>query len=401
MLKTAPAGLKKLEDGLGTAGSGSARAAVRPRRGRGGRAAARVGLRARHLPARLSSTPAWPPPGRARPRSPAASALRSRARRSSRRAPGSSRAARPTRWRARSRSPAGSARPSSKVKPGVPVVKGDGRRRRGERGVGEQRGRVREDDGRADQRLRRRSSRRCRRGPTIRPTRPRSRHSRRRAAARRRRRRRSARPRASSAGRRRSRRRSPTRSRSCRPASSSSTAARQALSSGIAKLNAGAGQLQAGQGDLVAGIGQLDTGGGVADRRAGKAHCRGRAARERPEQAVERQRRARVRARRGTGQDRPAHQRPRRDAGRRREVPRRAAVAEGHRAAAGLRRPGCSTPATSSSRRSPGPQPADRNQAASVVNLKGGGTAGMIMVVPKQSATTPVDPRARRASWSP
>ena len=30
----------------------------------------------------------------------------------------------------------------------------------------------------------------------------------------------------------------------------------------------------------------------------------------------------------------------------------------------------------------------DRNQAASVVNLKGGGTAGMIMVVPKQSATS-------------
>ena len=36
-----------------------------------------------------------------------------------------------------------------------------------------------------------------------------------------------------------------------------------------------------------------------------------------------------------------------------------------------------------------GSKPGDRNQAASVVNLKGGGTAGQIMVVPVKSATTP------------
>ena len=36
-----------------------------------------------------------------------------------------------------------------------------------------------------------------------------------------------------------------------------------------------------------------------------------------------------------------------------------------------------------------GSKPGDRNQAAAVVNLKGGGTAGQIMVVPVKSATTP------------
>ena len=110
----------------------------------------------------------------------------------------------------------------------------------------------------------------------------------------------------------------------------------QALSSGIAQLNAGAGQLQAGEGDLVAGIGRLNTGGGALTGGLDKLTAGAGQLEERTQPAVERQRGARLRARCGTGQDRPAHQRPRRDAGRRREVPRRAAVAEGHREATGL-----------------------------------------------------------------
>jgi len=161
----------------------------------------------------------------------------------------------------------------------------------------------------------------------------------------------------------------------------------QALSSGIGKLNAGAGKLQSGQGDLVAGIGQLNSGGGALTTGLQKLTT-------------------------GAGQL---------ESGLNQLSSGNSQLASGLGAAPGkidplisgldkmqtavakfrgqlpspkdIERLQASSPGLFSSgyfvlAAVSGAPASSRDQAASVVNLKGGGTAGQIMVVPKQSATT-------------
>ena len=163
----------------------------------------------------------------------------------------------------------------------------------------------------------------------------------------------------------------------------------QALSSGIARLNAGAAQLEGGQGDLVAGIGQLGTGGGaltagleklttgagtlesgLSKLAAGSGELASGlgAAPGKIDPLIG-----------GLGQMQVAV------AKFRGELPSAKDIERLQASSPGLFNSGYFVLAAVA-----GAPAADRNQAASVVNLEGGGTAGMIMVVPKQSATMPV-----------
>ena len=163
----------------------------------------------------------------------------------------------------------------------------------------------------------------------------------------------------------------------------------KALSSGIAKLHSGAGQLQAGQGDLIAGIGQLNSGGGSltaglqkltagagqlesglnqlssgnSDLASGLGAAPGKI-----DPLIS-----------GLGEMQVAV------AKFRGELPSPKDIERLQASSPGLFSSGYFVLAAVAG------SPADsRNQAASVVNLRGGGTAGMIMVIPKESATTPV-----------
>ena len=163
----------------------------------------------------------------------------------------------------------------------------------------------------------------------------------------------------------------------------------QALSSGIARLNAGAAQLEGGQGDLVAGIGQLSAGGGALTAglqklttgagtlesglnklAAGSGELASGlgAAPGKIDPLIG-----------GLGQMQVAV------AKFRGELPSAKDIERLQASSPGLFDSGYFVLAAVS-----GAPASDRNQAASVVNLEGGGTAGMIMVVPKQAATTPV-----------
>jgi putative drug exporter of the RND superfamily len=162
----------------------------------------------------------------------------------------------------------------------------------------------------------------------------------------------------------------------------------QALSSGIARLNAGAAQLQAGQGDLVTGIGQLDDGGGALtsglekltagagtlesglnqlSSGSGELAAGLGAAPGKIDPLIG-----------GLGEMQVAV------AKFRGELPSPKDIQRLQASSPGLFDSGYFVLAAVA-----GAPADDRNQAASVVNLKGGGTAGMILVVPKESATTP------------
>jgi putative drug exporter of the RND superfamily len=162
----------------------------------------------------------------------------------------------------------------------------------------------------------------------------------------------------------------------------------QALSGGIAKLSAGAGQLNAGQSDLVAGIGQLNSGGGsltagLEKLTAGSGQLESGldklaggnnelagglgAAPGKIDPLIS-----------GLGEMQVAVAKFRGELPSARDIERLQASSPG------LFSSGYFVLAAVA-----GSRPGDRNQAASVVNLKGGGTAGQIMVVPVKSATEP------------
>ena len=163
----------------------------------------------------------------------------------------------------------------------------------------------------------------------------------------------------------------------------------QDLSSGIAKLNAGAAQLEGGQGDLVAGIGQLNSGGGALtagleklttgagtlesglsqlSSGSGELAAGLGAAPGKIDPLIG-----------GLGEMQVAV------AKFRGQLPSPKDIEQLQASSPGLFDSGYFVLAAVA-----GAPAADRDQAASVVNLRGGGTAGMIMVVPKESATTPV-----------
>ena len=163
----------------------------------------------------------------------------------------------------------------------------------------------------------------------------------------------------------------------------------QALSSGIARLDAGAAQLEGGQGDLVAGIGQLDTGGGALTSGLEKLTSGAGTLESGLNKLAS-----------GTGElasglgSAPGKIDPLIGglgqmqvavAKFRGELPSAKDIERLQASSPGLFDSGYFVLAAVA-----GAPAADRNQAAAVVNLRGGGTAGMIMVVPKQSATTPV-----------
>jgi X-X-X-Leu-X-X-Gly heptad repeat protein len=162
----------------------------------------------------------------------------------------------------------------------------------------------------------------------------------------------------------------------------------RALSSGIAKLNAGAGTLRSGQGDLVAGIGQLNSGGGSLS--AGLQELTAGAGKL--ELGLDKLAGGSGELASGLGAT-PG-----------KIDPLISGLEKMHLAVAKFRgelpspkdieRLQASSPGLFSSgyfvlAAVAGAPPDSRNRASSVVNLKGGGTAGMIMVVPKRSATTP------------
>jgi RND superfamily putative drug exporter len=162
----------------------------------------------------------------------------------------------------------------------------------------------------------------------------------------------------------------------------------QALSSGIAKLNAGAGQLRAGQGDLVEGVGQLNTGGGSLTTGLQKLT----AGAEQLEQGLQKLSSGNADLASGLGAA-PGKIDPLISgldkmqvavAKFRGELPSPKDIERLQASSPGLFDSGYFVLAAVA-----GAPEASRNQAASVVNLKGGGTAGMIMVIPTQSATTP------------
>jgi RND superfamily putative drug exporter len=163
----------------------------------------------------------------------------------------------------------------------------------------------------------------------------------------------------------------------------------QALSSGIAKLNAGAGQLQAGQGDLVAGIGQLNSGGGALNAGLQKLT----AGAGQLESGLNKLSSGNGELAAGLGAA-PGKIDPLISgldkmqvavAKFRGELPSAKDIEQLQASSPGLFSSGYFVLAAVA-----GAPASSRNQAASVVNLHGGGTAGMIMVIPKQSATTPV-----------
>ena len=126
-----------------------------------------------------------------------------------------------------------------------------------------------------------------------------------------------------------------------RAASPSCATATPTSPAGIGKLNTGGGQLTSGLGALNDGAAALESGlgqltGGAGQLQSGLAGGTGPGRRSSPAASAQL-------------------------AGRRRQVPRRAAVAEGPRAAPEASRRACSTPATSCSRRSQGAPRADRD----------------------------------------
>ena len=161
------------------------------------------------------------------------------------------------------------------------------------------------------------------------------------------------------------------------------------LSSGISELNAGAAQLQSGQGDLVAGIGRLDSGGesltaGLQKLTAGAGTL---------ESGLSKLSSGSGELAAGLG-GAPGEIDPLIGglgemqvavAKFRGELPSPKDIQRLQASSPGLFDSGYFVLAAVA-----GSPAADRNQAASVVNLKGGGTAGMILVVPRESATTPV-----------
>jgi X-X-X-Leu-X-X-Gly heptad repeat protein len=161
------------------------------------------------------------------------------------------------------------------------------------------------------------------------------------------------------------------------------------LSSGIAKLDAGAAQLQSGQGDLVSGIGRLNSGGGSLtaglekltagagtlesglsklSSGSGELAAGLGAAPGKIDPLIG-----------GLGEMQVAV------AKFRGELPSPKDIERLQASSPGLFDSGYFVLAAVA-----GSKASDRNQAASVVNLRGGGTAGMIMVAPKRSATEPV-----------
>ncbi|HEX5618849.1 MAG TPA: MMPL family transporter [Solirubrobacteraceae bacterium] len=162
----------------------------------------------------------------------------------------------------------------------------------------------------------------------------------------------------------------------------------KALSSGIAQLNAGAGQLASGQGDLVAGMQQLNTGGGALNAGLQKltsgagdlesglnklSSGNGQlasglsAAPGQIDPLISGLDKMQVAVAKFRGQ-----------------LPSAKDIEQLQASSPGLFNSGYFVLAAVA-----GSPASSRNQAASVVNLHGGGTAGMIMVVPEQSATTP------------
>jgi RND superfamily putative drug exporter len=163
----------------------------------------------------------------------------------------------------------------------------------------------------------------------------------------------------------------------------------QALSSGLAQLNAGAEQLKAGQGDLVAGIGQLNTGGGSLTAGLQKLNTGA----GQLESGLDKLSSGNGQLASGLGTV-PGKIDPLISgldemqvavAKFRGELPSAKDIEQLQASSPGLFSSGYFVLAAVA-----GAPASSRNQAASVVNLHGGGTAGMIMVVPKRSATAPV-----------
>jgi RND superfamily putative drug exporter len=163
----------------------------------------------------------------------------------------------------------------------------------------------------------------------------------------------------------------------------------RALSSGIAKLNAGAGQLKAGEGDLVAGIGQLSGGGGSLTAGLQKLT----AGAGQLESGLNQLAAGSSTLASGLGAA-PGKIDPLISgldemqvavAKFRGELPSPKDIEQLQKSSPGLFDSGYFVLAAVA-----GAPSGTRNQAASVVNLKRGATAGMIMVVPQESATEPI-----------
>ena len=162
----------------------------------------------------------------------------------------------------------------------------------------------------------------------------------------------------------------------------------QALSSGIGKLNDGAGKLQSGQADLVEGIGQLDTGGGSLT--SGLDQLTSGAGQL--EQGLDKLAGGNSELAAGLGAA-PGKIDPLISglgemqlavAKFRGELPSPEDIERLQKSSPGLFDSGYFVLAAVA-----GASAGSRNQAAAVVNLKRGATAGMIMVIPTESATTP------------
>jgi RND superfamily putative drug exporter len=162
----------------------------------------------------------------------------------------------------------------------------------------------------------------------------------------------------------------------------------RALSSGISKLDAGAAKLKSGQGDLVTGIDKLNTGGGSLNAGLQKLT----AGAGDLESGLDKLSSGNDELSSGLGAA-PGKIDPLISgldemqvavAKFRGELPSPKDIERLQASSPGLFSSGYFVLAAVA-----GAPADDRNQAASVVNLEGGGTAGMIMVVPKQSATAP------------
>ena len=162
----------------------------------------------------------------------------------------------------------------------------------------------------------------------------------------------------------------------------------EALSAGIGKLNTGAGKLQAGQGDLVAGIGKLDSGGGSLTAGLQKLT----AGAGQLESGLDKLSSGNDELASGLGAA-PGKIDPLIGglgemqvavAKFRGELPSPKDIERLQASSPGLFDSGYFVLAAVA-----GAPAGARDQAAAVVNLKRGATAGMIMVVPEQSATMP------------
>lgn len=161
------------------------------------------------------------------------------------------------------------------------------------------------------------------------------------------------------------------------------------LSSGIEQLNAGAAKLQSGQGDLVAGIGQLSSGGGSLTAGLEKLTAGAGTLESGLSRLSSGSGELAVGLGAAPGKIDPLigglGEMQVAVAKFRGELPSAKDIQRLQASSPGLFDSGYFVLAAVA-----GSEAADRNQAASVVNLRGGGTAGMIMVVPQESATEPV-----------